>query len=258
MALIRLDHVPESIGVNVPVNIIIPNPGKMQGIPVRDRKVLYLLHGLSDDGSAWQRFTSIETYAYAIGLVVVMPSFGRSFYIDQPNGQKYFTYLIDELPHYLSDVFNLTPNRENVFIAGNSMGGYGTFKAAFLHPEKFHAALSLSGVLSLTIIDRHDDQRLPEFEHLFGDLTKLPGSQHDPAVWIKQAIEKKLDLPKLFIACGKQDDLYPLSVMFHSACKAAGFDVHYQEEDAQHDWIYWDKMIRWFIEEVIYPETIDL
>ena len=136
MALIRLDHVPESIGVNVPVNIIIPNPGKMQGIPVRDRKVLYLLHGLSDDGSAWQRFSSIETYAYAKGLVVVMPSVGRSFYVDQPNGQKYFTYLVEELPQYLSDVFHLEPTRENTFIAGNSMGGSIVGKFAVMYPEK--------------------------------------------------------------------------------------------------------------------------
>ena len=83
----------------------------MKDIPVRDRKVLYLLHGLSDDASAWQRYSSIETYAAHYGLVVVMPSVSRSFYIDQPNGQDYFTYLAEELPQYLSDVFNLTPTR---------------------------------------------------------------------------------------------------------------------------------------------------
>ncbi|MBW6473503.1 MAG: esterase family protein, partial [Anaerolineaceae bacterium] len=103
MALIRLDHVPETIGVNVPVNIILPDPGKIKNVPVRDRKVLYLLHGLSDDGSAWQRYSSIETYANAYGLVVIIPSAGRSFYVDQPNGQAYFTYLVEELPRYIND-----------------------------------------------------------------------------------------------------------------------------------------------------------
>jgi S-formylglutathione hydrolase FrmB len=255
MALIRLDHVPESIGVNVPVNIILPDPNRMGGSPLRDRKVLYLLHGLSDDGSAWQRYSSIEVYANDHGLVVVMPSFGRSFYMDQPNGQKYFTYLVEELPQYLADVFHLEPSRENTFIAGNSMGGYGTFKAAFLHPEKYHAVLSLSGVLSLAILNRKHDERQPEFEHLFGDLSKLPGGEHDPSTWIKDATENKTKLPKLFIACGIQDDLYPLSQYFYGACKAAGFDVHYQEEDAQHDWYYWDRIIRWFIEEIIFPAT---
>lgn len=52
MALIRLDHAPQSVKVNIPLNIILPEPGQMAGIPVRNRKVLYLLHGLSDDASA--------------------------------------------------------------------------------------------------------------------------------------------------------------------------------------------------------------
>ena len=54
MALIRLDHVPETVQVNLPLYIILPDPGPMGSLPVRKRKVLYLLHGLSDDASAWR------------------------------------------------------------------------------------------------------------------------------------------------------------------------------------------------------------
>ena len=162
----------------------------MRGLPVAKRKVLYLLHGLSDDGSAWQRYTSIETIAALYGLVVVMPSVGRSFYTDQPNGQKYFSYLTDELPHYLKDVFGLSPHREDTLIAGNSMGGYGAFKAAFLHPELYSAAASFSGVLSLAFVTAYpNDPRRPEFEILFGDLEKLAGSEHDPAEWLRRYAE---------------------------------------------------------------------
>ncbi len=253
MALIRLDHVPETIGVNVPVNIILPDPGKINGIPVRDRKVLYLLHGLSDDGSAWQRFSSIETYANAYGLVVVIPSAGRSFYTNQPNGQSYFSYLVEELPQYLADVFNLTPKREDTFIAGNSMGGYGAFKAAFLRPDLFKAAASFSGVLSLAILNNADEPRQAEFLHLFGDFQELPGSEHDPAEWVRNAVEHNIQLPELYIACGKQDDLYPLSVFFHRACQAARFNVHFHDEDASHDWFFWDKQILRFLNEVLEP-----
>ena len=92
MALIRLDHVPETVKVNQPLYVILPDPGRMADLPVRQRKVLYLLHGLSDDASAWQRYSTIETIASRYGLVVVMPSVARSFYTDQPNGQNYFSY----------------------------------------------------------------------------------------------------------------------------------------------------------------------
>jgi S-formylglutathione hydrolase FrmB len=252
MALVRIDHVPETAKVNLPLNVILPDPGRMQGVPVRNRKVLYLLHGLSDDASAWQRYTSIETVASAYGLVVVMPSVGRSFYIDQPNGQAYFTYLVDELPRYLSDVFGLVSRREDTLIAGNSMGGYGALKAALLRPELYHAAAVFSGVVSLEILNvLPEDSRRDEFAFLFGDLTRVKGSEHDPAVWLKRASKNPAALPRLFVSFGRQEDLYPLSRPFLEACRALGIPVEYHEEDAKHDWFFWDAEIRRFLAAVL-------
>jgi hypothetical protein len=45
-------------------------------------RTLYLLHGHSDDHTAWQRWTSIERYAEAYNLAVVMPAANLSFYTD--------------------------------------------------------------------------------------------------------------------------------------------------------------------------------
>ncbi len=252
MALIRIDHVPETVKVNMPLNIIVPDPGPMGIVPVRKRKVLYLLHGLSDDAGAWQRYSSIETLANAYGLVVIMPSVGRSFYADLPNGQHYFTYLTGELPRYLADLFDLAPRREDTFIAGNSMGGYGAFKAAFLHPELYAAAASFSGMLSLEFLKFYpNDPRMEEFSHMFGDLEKLPGSVHDPEVWLNNASENDSALPRLFMTCGRQEDVYPLNVIFKANSNNLGVDVDYHEEDGQHDWFFWDKQIRCFLSAVL-------
>lgn len=252
MALIRLDHVPETVKVNLPLNIIVPDPGSMGGVPVRERRVLYLLHGLSDDASAWQRYTSIETLANAYGLVAVMPSAGRSFYCDLPNGQHYFTYLTRELPRYLEDLFNLSPRREDTFIAGVSMGGYGAFKAAFSRPELYSAAASFSGMLSLEFLKYFPaDPRMEEFTHLFGKLEDLPGSEHDPAVWLKKAAANKTDLPRLYMACARQEDLYPLNVIFKAGAGELGLEVDYHEADGRHDWFFWDVQIRRFLAAVL-------
>lgn len=252
MALIHIDHLSEAVKVNMPLNMIVPDPGRMEGIPVRERKVLYLLHGLSDDANAWQRYTFIETLANAYGLVVVMPSAGRSFYTDQPNGQNYFSYLMEELPRYLADVFNLDPKRENTMIAGISMGGYGAFKAAFSYPERFAVAASFSGMLSLDILKMNpEDPRYEEFAYLFGDLEKLNGSEHDPAVWLKRASMNPSVLPELHIVCGRQDDLYPLSQLYAKACTSLGVGVEYHEEDGKHDWFFWNAQIQRFLEVVL-------
>ena len=78
MALLRIDHVPETVKVNSPLYVILPDPGRIGEMPLARRKVLYLLHGLSDDSSAWQRYTSIEPLApagqFALGR---LPRFHR-------------------------------------------------------------------------------------------------------------------------------------------------------------------------------------
>jgi S-formylglutathione hydrolase FrmB len=255
MALIRLDHVPETVKVNLPLYIILPSPGEMRGLPVARRKVLYLLHGLSDDGSAWQRYTSIEAVAALYGLVVIMPSAGRSFYIDQPNRQNYFSYLTEELPLYLKDVFGLAPRREDTLIAGNSMGGYGAFKAAFSHPELYSAAASFSGVLSYHFITAYpNDPRRDEFEYLFGNLDTLVGSEHDPEVWLKRAANHVADLPKMYASCGRQDDLFPLNTMFYNSCQSLGIPLDYHEVDGLHDWFFWNEQIQRFLATYLKPE----
>lgn len=248
MALIRLDHTPETVKVCVPLYMILPDPKKMGEVHLSQCKVLYLLHGLSDDGSAWQRYTAIESIANEYGLVVVMPSIGRSFYTDMLNGQQYYTYLMEELPLYLKQVFNLDPKREDTLIAGNSMGGFGAFKAAFNSPERFFAAASFSGALSVAILALNpDDPRQHEFEYVFGDLSQLEGSEHDSMVWLQRAGQHPEGLPKLYMACGKQDDLYPLNQMFYGAAQNFGVPIEYVEEDGRHDWPFWDKHIRLFL-----------
>jgi putative tributyrin esterase len=254
MALIRLDHVPQTTKVCQPLLVILPDPGKIGDVPVARRKVLYLLHGLSDDATAWQRYTSIETLANAYGLVVVMPSVGRSFYSDQPNGQNYFSYVAEELPRYLEAVFGLAPRREDTFIAGISMGGYGAMKVALHHPERFAAAASFSGVLSLNILQLDpSDDRKKEFALLFGSLDDLPGSEHDPAVWLQRFAATPSAVPHLYIAVGRQEDLYPLSGMFYNACQSLGIQSEYHEEDGQHNWFLWERQVRQYLEAILGP-----
>ena len=255
MALFRVDHSSVCVKVNLPLYLILPSPAHLKEKSLADFRVLYLLHGLSDDASAWQRYTNIEILARELDLAVIMPSGGRSMYIDMSTGQAYFSYLTEELPEYLSKLFKLNLTRANTAIAGLSMGGYGAFKAALLHPERYFAAASLSGVLSMAIMSTHpDDERKPEFTHLFGDLDKIAGSLHDPMVWLQRAAQNPAALPKLFAACGRQDDLYPLNRMFKAACEQLGVPLNYHEEDGGHTWPFWDKYIQRFLSLVLEPD----
>lgn len=256
MALLRLDHIPQTTKVNQQVFLIIPEPNQTAEKSLQDRKVIYLLHGLGDDASCWQRYSIVETLAWHYGFIAVMPSVDRSFYTDLPNGRAYFTYLTQELPQYLKQVFQLAPQRKDTCIAGLSMGGYGAIKAALLHPELYQAAASFSGLVSFENIEMlMSDPRFEEFKTIFGDTAHLKGGVHDPGSWVHSAAKSGQALPELYVSCGRQDYLYSFNQCFRASCAEANIPVHYYEEDNDHNWIFWDDQLRRFIR-TLYDGTV--
>jgi len=147
MAGISMNFRSYELKMNSLLTLVLPDSGRIGKLPLSGRRVLYLLHGISQDGSSWLRHSHIEQVAEASGIVVVMPSAGRSLYCDNVNGQNYFSYIASELPAYLNLVFGLSRKREDNFIAGLSMGGLGATKIALTFPENYSAVGSFSGPL---------------------------------------------------------------------------------------------------------------
>ena len=153
MAFIQCGFFSEVLGLSTSMNVILPQSSAgqigMEGKSFSEKHhTLYLLHGLSDDHTIWMRRTSIERYAASLGIAVVMPAVHRSFYTDMANGYNYWTFVSEELPAIARSFFPLSDAREDNFVAGLSMGGYGAFKLALRCPDKFAAAASLSGALA--------------------------------------------------------------------------------------------------------------
>src|SRR6476659_555810 len=154
MALVRCDFFSEVLEVGTSMTVLLPQASEDQvGVTGTQRTgdfpVLYLLHGLSDDSTAWLRYSSIERYTAPLGLAVVMPQVQRSFYADEVHGERFFTFLSEELPRVIASFFRVSQRREDTFVAGLSMGGYGALKWALHRPERFAAVASLSGALDL-------------------------------------------------------------------------------------------------------------
>ena len=248
MALIRCDFFAESLALNTSMTVLLPQPSGAQ-IGVPDSRagglppVLYLLHGLTDDDTAWTRYTSIERYAAAKGLAVVMPQVHRSFYTDERYGGKFWTFLSEELPETVRRFFRISTDRADTFVAGLSMGGYGAMKWALRQPERFAAAATLSGALDIAYIQRHD--RRPHIRELAarvfadrvmeggdGDLMQLM-ARADPAA-----------LPRLMLRCGTEDHLVAQNERFVRACDKAGVELDSAFGPGAHEWGYWDAQIQ--------------
>lgn len=116
MALIRCDFFSDVLAVGTSMTVLLPQPTEAQiGVQGNARQgpppVLYLLHGLSDDATAWTRYSSIERYAEALGLAVVMPQVQRSFYCDQVHGGRFWTFMTQELPEVVERFFRVSTSR---------------------------------------------------------------------------------------------------------------------------------------------------
>ena len=139
MAFLSVDIYSSVLNMDTHVNVILPQDKTSSKEPA---KVLYLLHGLSDDCSKWTRFTAIERKINGRNLAVVMPEVQRSFYTDMKYGLNYFTYIAYELPKLCQAMFNVSDKREDNFVAGLSMGGYGALKTALTRTDLFSKVAS--------------------------------------------------------------------------------------------------------------------
>jgi S-formylglutathione hydrolase FrmB len=204
---------------------------------------LFLLHGLSDDESIWMRRTSIERYADQYGIAVVMPNAHRSFYTNMRYGYAYGTFFAEELPAIARSMFPLSEAREDTFVAGLSMGGYGAFKLALSHPESYAAAASLSGALDASALN------LPtEYNLIFGERKAVKGSENDLFMLAERLVQSGQPRPRLFQCCGTEDFLYEDNLRFKRHAERIGLEIDYEEEPGAHEWSYWDFKIQRVLE----------
>jgi S-formylglutathione hydrolase FrmB len=244
MAFLDVHCFSEALELNVSFHVLLPQNGARAPFPT-----LYLLHGLSDDHTTWMRRTSIERYAAARNIAVVMPAVARSYYQDMASGPKYWKFLSEELPMLCQSWFPISAAREDTFAAGLSMGGYGALRLALSLPEKFAAAASLSGALDLQRRLRQlGNPEVPlsrtEWIGIFGTATADGGESADLFQLATRVSASAGPVPKLFLCCGTEDYLLPDSRRLHQHLDRAGLAHTYEESPGAHEWSYWDRQIQ--------------
>ncbi|HJR79890.1 MAG TPA: alpha/beta hydrolase family protein [Anaerolineales bacterium] len=252
MILTEIKFFSDTLGFYNTMHVLLPKRTltEMKSKRARKYRTLYLLHGHSDDHTAWQRWTSIERYAEGLNLAVVMPAVQLSFYNDMAHGGRYWQFISEEVPALVRDMFPLSSARKDNYAAGLSMGGYGAFKLALTHPERYAAAASLSGALDIRAVTsprsgRNNKAWLEEMRTVFGDLNKVPGSKHDLIALAKKVAKGKGHVkPRLYQCCGTEDQLYADNVRFRDAVSKLPLDLTYEEGPGEHNWAYWDSMIQ--------------
>lgn len=236
----------------VALNAVIPQtpveqPYRYGELSGKRYRTVFLLHGLSDDHTAWSRYTSIERYANMYNVAVIMPDGGRSFYTDAANGFPYWSFISEELPAIAAELFPISLKKEDCFVAGLSMGGYGALKLALRHPERFAAAAALSPVVDIKRRFEAEESALwlPELKNIFISPEHARTSGNDLYDLAEKAVASQTELPRIISFCGDGDFMLEDNRSFNAAMKDLNYpEFHCYEYPGAHNWQFWDRHIQ--------------
>ena len=248
MALINIKFASEVLGMNTDVNVIVPQRSTQGQIGLDNNvkagayKTLLLLHGASDDNTTWLRRSSIERYAAKYGIAVIMPGADKSFYTDMKYGGRFYTYISEEIPRIVREFLPLSDKREDNFVAGLSMGGYGALKIAMKNPERYAAVAGLSSVADIRAFMT---EYAPDLDRcIFGE----DGAPDEEDLFhIARECNKNPLKPRVYMGVGLQDFLYEDNVALRDLFKTLDFDFTYRESEGEHGWYFWDEYIQYVL-----------
>ncbi len=254
MALIQVNFISNTLKRTVPLQVILPvdkgDGSRFLNDPQRRYPTLYLLHGLFGNCTDWVSNTRVQMWAEEKNLAVVMPSGDNSFYVDQPGpNSDYGAFIGEELVELTRRMFPLSRERDETFIGGLSMGGFGALRNGLCYADTFGGIAALSGALHMFEFAPGDPRRemLVREDACMGDWQQASVSDKNPAVALRELSLRvkagEAEFPRIYMACGTEDGLLGANRSFRDKLLAAGAPLTYREGPGAHDWAFWDAQL---------------
>ena len=181
--------------------------------------LLLLLHGGNGTEKDLAFFKTVFDNEIAAGrlppLIIATPSGRRSLYMDFRDGaERWESFILFDVLPFLRRSAHVSRGRELTFIGGWSMGGLGSLRIAFKHPELFAAVAALEPAVEPAVewkgVGPHTRFWRPEevLHPIFGN--PVDGEywmQNNPASIASRAPDRLLGLG-IYLEVGDQDMLY--------------------------------------------------
>jgi len=217
--------------------------------------VVFLLHGYTDNESAWIQWGEIASTAdKAIAdrlippMIIVMPDGGVTWYVNDAAGKvRYEDMFFQELVPYIDATYRTRADRENRGIAGLSMGGWGTLTYVMRHPDVFTACAAFSSAIwteadMAAMPAEHYDET---FAPLFGP--RPAGNAESSEIFKKlnplslAAVlpEDPLKKVRYYLDCGDDDFLIEANMALHAVLLKRKIPHEFRVRDGAHTWSYW-------------------
>lgn len=222
--------------------------------------VLYLLHGYSDDETAWVQFGEVNVSADQLissgevpAMIIVMPDARVTYYVDDITGNdRYATMFATEFVPYIDNTYRTRPKKEFRAVSGLSMGGFGSLIYALRYGEMFASCVAFSAAVRddslVATMNQEDWDR--RYGKLFGE--GLEGEARLSDHWKSYSVmhqAKSLPVETLktvrwYIDCGDDDGLGVGNAALHHLWMEREVPHEYRVRDGAHRWIYWRTGIR--------------
>jgi enterochelin esterase-like enzyme len=217
--------------------------------------VIYLLHGYTDNESAWVQFGEVNLAAdRAIAereippMIIIMPDGGVTWYInDFQNKVRYEDMFIQEFIPYIDGTYRTRPEKEFRGVAGLSMGGYGALMFTMRHPDKFAACAAFSAAVWPDEGFMALEQKM--YDQMFGQIfgPKLSGKDrltshfrsYHPLDLAKTLSVESLKGSRYYLDCGDDDFLFKGNAALHGILLDRKIPNEFRVRDGGHTWSYW-------------------
>ena len=261
MSVMTCSFFSKTLGFFTDVNVYIPSMNSGAAVAFsgsleelyqpKKYKALYLLHGMLGNHRDWFDGSMVIEQAEKHQIALICPSAQNSFYVNAAVGQKYFDFISRELPLWVEANFPVLSSRENRFIAGLSMGGYGCLRVGLACPDRYAAIGSFSGGIDVDTIARLNGplNALVDADALFGGVDAIKGSDNDLFALAKKCKATAEKLPEVYLCVGTEDPLtYDMDKEYTEFLQSEGFPVTYMEMPGVHEFKVWNAGVTEFIE----------
>lgn len=215
--------------MDVKVSVIIPESRKdyHSDDPSKKHPCLYILHGSQEDNSTWLNSSILYLLARDLDLFIVMPSAYNTCYVNTTFGLNMQKYIAEELPVKMERLFPISNKREDRFIMGESMGGYGTWLTSLSYPDRYSKAIPLS------------QGGFRDFKHI------LDTGAHSIDTLAKEVNDTAKEIPEYYLMCGTEDMLFKDVKRWEEFLKenCPNIPVTYEYWSGKHDFYFWNQAI---------------
>lgn len=252
MATLQMNFLSMKLGMQTNVSVFLPSfvpsadaAGKTDAELYPQGKkfpAVWLLADETGDDSQWLRLSNAADLAQKYGYAVVMPCPYEKLYSEESPGQKFTSYITEELWAICTGMFPISPNREDNIAAGAGLGAYGALKCALTAPDKFGSAILIGGAYEDGIKEGYfaalkDCMAAGGLVPPLG-LDDAPADDAELRTRAAALKEAGKPLPKIWISSADQSPMADFAKRAAENLKNDGFSTASCTEDCADDWSF--------------------